>query len=327
MVTSSYATTATASAGDGPRTTTLVCGTSPRRPSCPTSTEPLAATPPTIIASNCRDDEKLDKGTCGPLKVQLMQPYGHARGKPLTNVSWEQFTRKSKIEAVNFAVHGDESFKSRGTVDMPSELEHERYSSPTPSLRTSAERIITTRPTTTTATITSPTTTITTSVTPTVGATTPLHVAATTRSALSRRIQPSTVPPPSGATTEKAKIRTRDSHDSKPRPKRRRSKDRPSRFSRGGRPIAPEVAHNVTKARLTFAEIFNLLKAQFGDDDLVPRRPRRATAINSRIRVHAYPGVASPSGRGGIWERIVDRSHATVSELSYTLTVLLPFSF
>ncbi|KAF4742466.1 hypothetical protein FOZ63_002801, partial [Perkinsus olseni] len=256
---------------------------------------------------NCRDDEKLDKGTCGPLKVQLMQPYGHARGKPLTvrvlhklwfvesltflipskhlgpavrfcalddsaelicycsqNVSWEQFTRKSKIEAVNFAVHGDESFKSRGTVDMPSELEHERYSSPTPSLRTSAERIITTRPTTTTATITSPTTTITTSVTPTAGATTPLHVAATTRSALSRRIQPSTVPPPSGATTEKAKIRTRDSHDSKPRPKRRRSKDRPSRFSRGGRPIAPEVAHNVTKARLTFAEIFNLLKAQFG---------------------------------------------------------------
>ncbi|KAF4657653.1 hypothetical protein FOZ61_003121 [Perkinsus olseni] len=156
--------------------------------------------------------------------------------------------------------------------------------------------------------------TITTSTTPTVGATIPLHVAATTRAALPRRIQPSkTVPPPSGATTEKARIRTRDSHDSKPRPKRRRNKDTPSQFSRGGRPIAPEVAHNVTKARLTFAEIFNLLKAQFGDDDLVPRRPRRATAINSRIRVHADPGVATPSSRGGVWERIVDRSHATTT--------------
>ncbi|KAF4714877.1 hypothetical protein FOZ63_022533 [Perkinsus olseni] len=168
--------------------------------------------------------------------------------------------------------------------------------------------------------------TITTSITPTVGATTRLRVAVTTRAALSRRIQPSTVPPPRGATTERTKIRTRDSHDSKPRPKRRRNKDTPSRFSRGGRPIASEVAHNVTKARLTFAEIFNLLKAQFSDDDLVPRRPRRATAINSRIRVHADPGVATPSSRGGVWDRIVDRSHATVSELSYTLTVLLPFS-
>ncbi|KAF4746005.1 hypothetical protein FOZ62_009410, partial [Perkinsus olseni] len=164
----------------------------------------------------CRDDEKLDKGACGPLKVRLVSPpsCGEAVAKGLA--------------AVNFAVHGGESSKSRGTVDMPSELDHERYSSPTPPLRTSTERMITTRATTVT-TITSPAMTITTSITPTVGATTRLRVAVTTRAALSRRIQPSTVPPPRGATTERTKIRTRDSHDSKPRPKRRRNKDTPSR--------------------------------------------------------------------------------------------------